>query len=94
MSTLFHAADKVVYAMASVRVMSSLVEMTGAFLMLYFGTASKALQVNGTLALFGPIVLVTVTFLGVAGLADHGIHWWRIVCILIGVGFILYGAKG
>jgi hypothetical protein len=90
---MFHVTEKIVYGMASVRVLSSLIEMTGAILMLYFGTAAKALQVNATLALVGPIVLVSVTFLGVLGVAGE-ISWGKIVWIVLGVGCILYGAKG
>lgn len=89
---MFQIEDKVVYAMAGVRFLSSLLECLGAVLMLYFGTAQKALQVNGGLALVGPFVLVSVTFLGVAGLAGE-IPWWRIALIVIGVGSILLGAR-
>ncbi len=85
--------DEVVNAMASVRFVSSLLELTGAILMLRLGTAERALQVNSLLALTGPVVLVTVTMLGIAGLSDS-ISWWRIVVILVGVGCILLGAKG
>ncbi len=88
-----NVVDKVVYAMASVRFVSSLLELTGAILMLRLGTAERALQVNSLLALTGPVVLVTVTMLGIAGLSDS-ISWWRIVVILVGVGCILLGAKG
>jgi hypothetical protein len=89
---MFDVAEKVVLGMAGIRLLSSLIEMTGAFLMLYFGTASKALQVNAALALVGPVVLVTVTFLGVLGVADD-IRWGKLVWIVVGVGCILYGAK-
>lgn len=88
-----HGVDKFVYAMASVRFVSSLLELTGAILMLRLGTAERALQVNSLLALTGPIVLVTVTMLGIAGLSDS-ISWWRIIVILVGVACILLGAKG
>lgn len=90
---MFDVQDKVVYAMAGVRIFSSCVEFLGAMLMLYVGTAGKALQVNGGLALVGPFVLVTVTMLGVAGLAAH-VSWWRIGLIILGVGAILAGARG
>lgn len=88
-----HVVDKVVYGMAGIRFISSLLELTGAFLMLRFGTADKALWVNGLLAMVGPVVLVSVTFLGIAGIADE-IHWWRIGIIVLGVGCILFGARG
>ncbi|MDQ0188347.1 YqhV family protein [Alicyclobacillus cycloheptanicus] len=90
---MFEIEDKVVYAMASLRFLSSCVECLGAVLMLYFGTAHKALQVNGALALVGPFVLVTVTFLGIAGMAGQ-VPWWKIGLIVVGVGCILTGARG
>lgn len=85
--------EKVVYGMAGVRFLSSLLEMTGAILMLRLGTATKALWVNSMLALVGPVVLVTVTFLGIVGIADN-IHWWKIAIIILGVACILFGARG
>lgn len=90
---MFDVSDKVVYAMASIRFISSLLELSGALLMLYFGTAHKALQVNAGLALVGPFVLITVTALGVMGISGD-IHWHRVLFILLGVFFILYGARG
>jgi hypothetical protein len=90
---MFSVLDKVVYGMAGLRFISSLIELTGAVLMLYFGTASKALQVNAVLSLVGPFVLVTVTILGVSGMADS-IEWSRVVWIVIGVACILFGARG
>lgn len=70
---------------------SSLLEMTGAVLMLKLGTQDKALQVNSLLALVGPFVLVSVTLLGISGLA-HELPWWRLLAILVGVGLILFGS--
>ncbi|MCL6516186.1 DUF2619 domain-containing protein [Alicyclobacillus sp.] len=90
---MFEVVDKVVWAMAGMRCLSSLVELTGALLMLYFGTAASALQVNAALALVGPFVLVTVTMLGVSGLAGE-IALWRIALIILGVGLILFAARG
>ncbi|SFU89791.1 Protein of unknown function [Alicyclobacillus macrosporangiidus] len=92
-SAVFEVIDKVVYAMAGLRFLSSLAELTGACLMLYFGTAASALQVNAALALVGPLVLVTVTMLGISGLAGE-MALWRIALIVLGVGCILLGARG
>jgi hypothetical protein len=89
---MWHVVDKVVYAMAGLRVVSGLVEVSAALLMLYAGTAAKALQINGGLALVGPFILVAVTALGIAGLAED-VHWTRIVWVVVGVACILYGAR-
>jgi len=90
---VFQVVDKVVYGMAGVRIVSSLIELSGALLMLYLGTAAKALQVNGALALVGPFVLITVTMLGLTGMASD-FHPWRIVFVVLGVGCILFGTRG
>lgn len=90
---MFQVVDKVVYGMSGIRILSSIIEFSGALLMLYFGTASKALQVNGTLALVGPFVLITVTMLGLTGVAGE-VHPWRMILVVIGVGCILLGARG
>jgi hypothetical protein len=89
---MFSVLDKIVYGMAGLRLLSSMIEFTGAVLMLYFGTASRALQVNAGLSLVGPFVLVTVTILGVSGMADS-IEWSRIGWIVVGVACILFGAR-
>lgn len=91
---MFDIQDKVVYGMAGIRVLSSCIEFAGAMLMLYFGTAGKALQVNAGLALVGPLVLVSVTLLGIVGIAGEGIAWQRIALIMLGVACILFGARG
>ncbi|MCL6631643.1 MAG: YqhV family protein [Alicyclobacillus herbarius] len=89
---MWNVVDKVVYAMAGLRTISGLIELTAAMLMLYAGTAAKALQINGALALVGPFILVAVTALGLAGLASE-LNWGRLIWILVGVGCILYGAR-
>jgi Protein of unknown function (DUF2619) len=91
--TLFSVVDKLVYGMAGLRLLSGIIELAGAFLMIWFGTAQKALQVNAALAMTGPTVLVLVTLLGTVSLAGH-IPTSRIVFIVIGVGCILFGARG
>lgn len=88
-----HVVDKVVYGMASLRFMSSAIECLGGFLMLYFGTAPKALQVNGVLALVGPFVLIAVTAFGVAGMANDEVSLWKLGMLVVGVGLILYASK-
>lgn len=90
---LFHVVDKTVYGMAAIRILSSLIEFSAAMLMLYVGTAQRALQVNAALALVGPMILVSVTMLGLWNLAGS-VSLTRIAFILVGVGFILYGARG
>lgn len=78
--------------MASLRFLSGSLEILGGLSMLYLGTVPRALQVNGLLALVGPFILISVTAIGLAGIAGE-VKLWRIGFILVGVAFILYGSK-
>lgn len=89
---MFHVVDKLVYAMASLRFVSGSIEILGGLAMLIAGTAPKALQVNGLLALVGPLILVSVTAIGLAGIAGE-VKLWRIGLILVGVALVLYGSR-
>ncbi len=84
--------EPLVKVMALLRVTSGSIEIIAALLMLYFGTVSKALQINGALALVGPTVLITVSAIGTIQLASNT-PIWRITLLVIGVGLILIAAK-
>src|SRR5690606_31207707 len=58
-----------VRTMAVVRMISSAIELAAALLMLRLGRLDAAVQTNAALGMAGPLVLVTVTLVGVAGLA-------------------------
>ncbi|GMA55865.1 hypothetical protein GCM10025858_03680 [Alicyclobacillus sacchari] len=62
------------------------------FVMLWYGTVGRALQVNGLLALVGPFILVSVTALGLTGLAGE-VRLWRVALVVVGVGLVLYGSR-
>ncbi|MGI9953241.1 YqhV family protein [Moorellaceae bacterium AZ2] len=84
--------DKHVLAMAAVRVVSSLIELTAAILMLKLNRVEEALKINATLALVGPTVMLTVMALGLWGLAGK-ISPTKMLTIILGVGLIFYGVK-
>ncbi len=79
--------------MAAVRLVSATTEITAAVLMLRAGRVDAALRINGLLGLVGPLVLVTVSLLGVAGMAGR-IPSGRIILILMGVYLIIAGSRG
>lgn len=89
---MFFVTDKITAGMAAVRVFSACIEFTAAMLMLRYGTVQKAMQINAFLATVGPIVLITVTSLGLIGLAGK-ISLSRMALIFLGVTFILLGAR-
>ena len=80
-------------SMAAVRFVSAATEITAAILMLRAGRVDAALRINGLLGLVGPVVLVSVSLLGVAGMAGR-LPAGRIALILIGVYLIIAGSRG
>ncbi|UOF90124.1 YqhV family protein [Fodinisporobacter ferrooxydans] len=82
--------DYILTGMVGLRLLSGTIEICAALLMWYLGTVEKAFTVNAFLSLVGPLVLVSVTALGLTGMADS-ISIWKIFIILCGVGLILYG---
>jgi len=87
---MFHVYDKIVFSMAAVRVISACIEFTAAMLMLYFGRVETAFKINSVLALVGPAILITVTSLGLVGLAGK-VSPAGMVLILTGVALIFAG---
>lgn len=83
--------DKIVIGMALLRVLSGSIELTAAFLMYRLQSVEKALIVNSSLALVGPLVFIGVTALGLFGMADRltfGKLMWigaGVACLLIGI---------
>ncbi|RST74086.1 DUF2619 domain-containing protein [Siminovitchia acidinfaciens] len=85
--------EKAVVGMALLRLLSGGIEMIAAFLMLRFNTVEKAIVINSSLALIGPLILILTTAIGVYGIADR-VSFVKFIWIFVGVGCILYGVKG
>jgi hypothetical protein len=84
--------DRTLWAMAMMRVVSSLVEVTAAIVMLRLGKVTSALKVNAALGLFGPSILLLVTLIGVAGLAGK-LPPARLLLILTGAALIFAATR-
>lgn len=84
--------SRVLLTMIIIRLFSSALEFTAAMLMYYLGSLERAIQINALLGLCGPVILMTVTFLGVAGLRTE-LDLKKIIFICAGVGLILYGTR-
>lgn len=88
---MFQLSDKIVLGMAGIRFLSATIEFTAATLMLVFGKVETAFKINALLAIVGPTVLLTVTSLGLVGLAGKvspvgmGIIITGVVLIFIGI---------
>ncbi len=84
--------ERIVLGMAAVRFLSAGIELTAASLMLYFNRVEAALQINAALALVGPTVLVTVTALGLIGVAGR-ISATGLLTVALGVALIFLGLQ-
>lgn len=83
--------NKIVLSMASLRLMSGSLEIIAALIMLRLNQVDKALVVNSSLALVGPLVLIATTTIGLVGLSDKlspsKFVWVAagVVCLMIGI---------
>jgi uncharacterized membrane protein len=89
---MFLLFEKVILAMAGLRIFSGLLEMTAGLLILKFNSVEKALMVNAFLAIVGPIIFITSMSLGIIHLAEK-LSYSKLLFIGLGVGFILLGLK-
>lgn len=84
--------DKFVFGMAAMRMISGLIEFSAALLMLKFNRVEAAMKINALLAFVGPIILLTVTTIGLAGLAGR-VEPSKMVIIGMGVILIFIGVN-
>ncbi len=84
--------EPLVNSMAAIRLISATIEATAAVLMLRSGRVETALRINGLLGLVGPTILVSVTAIGVAGLAGR-LPYGKMAIIGMGVYLILFGSR-
>lgn len=87
---MFLLTNKIVAGMAGVRILSATIEFTAAMLMLKFGKVETAFKINAVLALVGPTVMLTVTSLGLIGLAGK-LSFSGMAIIILGVALIFIG---
>lgn len=89
---MFNLLEKAIIGMAFLRLMSGSIEIIAALLIIKFNEIEKALIINSSLALIGPLVLIATTTIGLFGIAEK-VSFAKIFWILGGVGLILYGVK-
>ncbi|NMD71169.1 YqhV family protein [Bacillus sp. DNRA2] len=89
---MFQMFEKAIVGMALLRMISGSIELSVAFLILKANNIEKALILNSSLALVGPIILILTTTIGLVGLAEK-ISFLKVVWIFSGVALILYGVK-
>ncbi|MHB8157341.1 MAG: YqhV family protein [Desulfocucumaceae bacterium] len=87
---MFYVFEKIVLGMALLRILSSAIEFTAAMLMLRYNSVETAFKINAILAFIGPSVMITVTSLGLVGLAGK-ISFQGLAFIIAGVTSIFIG---
>ncbi|MFZ5943018.1 MAG: YqhV family protein [Bacillota bacterium] len=81
---------RIVLGMGILRLVSGLIEISAALLMLYFNRVETAFKINAALAFIGPIIMISVTTLGLIGLADK-VSIMQMFIIFSGVALIFVG---
>ncbi|WP_313799770.1 YqhV family protein [Cytobacillus sp.] len=89
---MFHIFEKAIWGMALLRIFSGGIEIVVALLILKFNDIEKALVVNSSLALVGPIILIITTTIGLVGMSEK-VSLTKLIWIFGGVACILYGIK-
>jgi hypothetical protein len=89
---MFSGIEKVILAMAGLRLISGLIEMLAGLLIYKLNDVEKALLVNAGLAMIGPIFLITSVTLGIVHLADK-LTLSKLLLIGLGVLLVLVGIK-
>jgi hypothetical protein len=89
---MFTVIEKALIIMVLLRFVSGSIEILAAFLMLRLNQIDKALIINSSLALVGPIILIATTTVGLIGVSEK-LSFFKIACIFSGVALILIGIK-
>ena len=84
--------EKVVLAMAGIRILSGTLEITAALFMLHYNTVERALVINSLLSIIGPIIFFSTMTLGIYGLSTK-LSFGSLIWIMLGVVCIVYGIK-
>jgi hypothetical protein len=82
--------SKIVLSMAMLRVLSGSIELIAAFLIYRYNNVEKALVINSSLALVGPLIFMTITTLGLVGITDK-LSFGKLAWVGVGVTCLLIG---
>lgn len=76
--------------MGALRLFSGCLEITAGLIMISRQSVEVALKINALLSLVGPIIMITVTSLGLVGIAGQ-VSLDKMLLILTGVILIFFG---
>jgi hypothetical protein len=89
---MFHFIEKSIFWMALLRMFSGSIEIFVALMILKINNVEKALVMNSSLALVGPIILIITTTIGLLGMTER-VSVTKLIWIFSGVACILYGVR-
>ncbi|MCQ6276111.1 YqhV family protein [Bacillus sp. V3B] len=89
---MFQLFEKAIMGMALLRILSGSIEIFVAFLILKYNDVEKALVVNSSLAVIGPLILIITTSIGLLGISEK-VSYTKLMWIFGGVACIIYGVK-
>lgn len=89
---MFGVVEKVILAMAGLRIFSGLIELMAGLLIFKLNSVEKAVMVNAFLAIIGPVIFITSMTLGIIHMADK-MSFSKLLFIGLGVGFIFLGIR-
>lgn len=78
--------------MATIRMISGILEIAVAFIFIKIGRVDSALRMNAFLGLVGPLVFLAVSVLGIAAIAVR-LPWYKVFIISLGMILVLIGTK-
>jgi len=84
--------NKFVLGMALLRFISGSIELTAGILMLKLNSVERALFLNASLAIVGPIILIATTSIGLIGISDR-LSFSKIALIFGGLLLIIIGIR-
>ena len=84
--------DTKVLAMALIRVFFGLLSLAGGYMMFRLNDIQQAVRINGILGSIGPFVLLSVSAIGIAGLATQ-LDIRKILMVVVGVMLIMMGTR-
>jgi hypothetical protein len=78
--------------MAFIRLLSGAIEVSAALIMLRLANLRSAVRINAVLGLIGPIILLSASLAGIAGMAGR-VQTPKLLMIVLGVALILFGTR-
>ncbi len=84
--------ERIVLGMALLRILAGCIELAAAALMLRFNEVEAAFRINALLGLIGPLIFLTVSSLGLVGLAAS-MSAGSILLVLLGVALIFLAVR-